>query len=138
MRFTPETNIEVVREGYARFNAGDLDWVVEHVHHEIIWADAPEMPDARIYRGPADVRRYLESIHRNWEQIRFEPEEFRAEGDAIVVACRLAGRGRSSGADVDARITHVWRLRDLRAFSIETFFDPRRAAASLEGDDSGA
>jgi hypothetical protein len=38
-----------------------------------------------------------------------------------------------SGADVDAHLTHVWRLRDLRVASIETYFDPARAAASRGG-----
>jgi ketosteroid isomerase-like protein len=134
VRFKPETNMDVVREGYARFNARDLDWVMEHVHPEVTWADAPEIPDARTYRGPDEVRRYLESIHRNWEQIRFEPHELREAGDTIVVACTLIGRGRASGADVDARLTHVWRLRDLRVASIETYFDPERAAAALQTD----
>ena len=137
MRFRPETNLAVVREGYERFNAGDLDWVMEHVHPDITWTDAPEIPDSRVYRGPAEVRHYLESIHRNWEQIRFEPQEFHEEGDAIAVACRVAGRGLASGVDVDARVTHVWRMRDLRVTSIETYFGSRDAAAALESEDSG-
>jgi ketosteroid isomerase-like protein len=136
-RFTPSTNLDVVREGYARFNARDLDWVMDHVDEEITWVDAPEIPDARTYRGAPEVRHYLESIHRNWEHIRFEPQELHEEGDAIVASCRLEGRGLSSGAEVDASITHVWRLRNLRVLSIETYFDPRAAAAALRADEPG-
>jgi ketosteroid isomerase-like protein len=107
---------------------------MDHVEDEITWVDAPEIPDARTYRGREEVRRYLHSIHRNWEQIRFDPRELREEGDTIVALCRLSGRGRTSGVNVDARVTHVWRLRDLRVHSIETYFDP--ALAEPAGDDA--
>jgi len=131
----PATNLEVVKEGYARFNDGDLDWVMTHVADDITWVDAPEIPDSRVYRGRLEVRRYLESIHRSWELIKFEPQELNEHPDAIVASCRVIGRGLASGAEVDARVTHVWRMHEGSVHSIETYFDPAAATASLPGAD---
>jgi ketosteroid isomerase-like protein len=124
----PTTNLEVVRQGYEHFNDGDLDWVLGHVDPEIVWEDAKLMPDARVYRGIDEVTRFLRSFERHWEEIRFEPEELRGAGDSVLASVRLVGIGRASGARVDARLVHVWDMRDLRALHIRTFFDRDEAA----------
>ena len=128
----PDTNLEVVREGYRHFNRGDLDWVLRHLDGEIVWEDARQMPDARVYRGLEEVRRFLHSFGRHWEQIRFEPEKLDESGDSVLALVRMVGRGRASGAEVDAHLCHVWQMRDLKALRIRTFFD-RDEATSAAG-----
>jgi|SRR5215218_10272002 len=123
----PQANVEVVRLGYEHFNRGDLDWVMEHLDPEIVWEDARQMPDARVYRGTEEVRSFLRSFGRHWERIRFEPTELREAGDSVLAFVRIVGRGKASGAEVDARLVHVWKMRDLRAVRIRTFFDPTEA-----------
>jgi len=43
---------------------------------------------------------------------------------------RLVGRGKASGAEVDARVVHVWEMRDLKVLRIRTFFDHEEAASA--------
>jgi ketosteroid isomerase-like protein len=124
---SPATNLEVVREGYARFNRGDLAWVLEHLDPEIVWEDAKRMPDARVYRGLDEVSRFLRSFERHWKVIRFEPQELTEAGDSVLAFIRLVGIGRESGAEVNARLVHVWDMRDLRVLRIRTFFDREEA-----------
>jgi ketosteroid isomerase-like protein len=128
-RFTrkPRTDLEVVEQGYEHFNRGDIDWVLAHLAPEVVWEDARQMPDARVYRGLGDVRRFLSSFDRHWEEIRFEPEEIREMEGAVLAFVHLVGRGKASGAEVDAHIAHVWEMRDLKVRRIRTFFDRREA-----------
>ena len=128
----PDTNLEVVREGYRHFNRGDVKWVLRHLDDEIVWEDARQMPDARVYRGLEEVRRFLHSFERHWERIRFEPEQLSASGDSVLALVRVVGRGRASGAEVDAHLFHLWQMRDLKVLRIRTFFD-RNEAASAAG-----
>jgi ketosteroid isomerase-like protein len=128
----PETNLEVVREGYRHFNRGDLEWVLRHLDDEIVWEDARQMPDARVYRGLEEVRRFLRSFGRHWEQIRFEPEQLSESGDSVLALVRMVGRGRASGAEVNAHLFHLWQMRDLKVFRIRTFFDRDEAASAAE------
>ena len=136
-RFTrkPRTDLEVVERGYEHFNRGDIDWVLAHLAPEVVWEDAKQMPDARVYRGLGDVRRFLSSFDRHWEEIRFEPEEIREMEGAVLAFVHLVGRGKASGAEVDAHIAHVWEMRDLKVRRIRTFFDRREAerAAGVAG-----
>jgi ketosteroid isomerase-like protein len=127
-----QTNAELLREGYRRFNEGDLEWVFGQISPEIVWEDASEMPDARVYRGPAEVRSFLESFGRHWEELRFEPEELTEAGDSVLVFARVVGRGRSSGAEVDAQVAHLFELRDGRVTRVRTFFDRVQAREALD------
>jgi uncharacterized protein len=127
---SPRTNPEVIREAYAHFNRGDLDWVVAQLDPEITWEDAEDVPDARTYEGIGEVRHYLESFGRHWEEIRFEPQELHEADDVVLADCRLIGRGLASGAEVDAEVIHVVNMRRLKVLRVRTFFDRREAAAA--------
>jgi ketosteroid isomerase-like protein len=122
------TNEETLREGYAHFNDGDMEWLLDQVDPEIVWEDAPEIPGAKTYRGEVAVRKFLLSFARLWEEIRFEPEELRVGDDTVVAFCRLRGRGRSSGADVSQRVGHIWEFRSGRVIRVRTFLDWEQAA----------
>jgi ketosteroid isomerase-like protein len=123
----PRTDLEVVQKGYEHYNEGDLDWVIAHLAPDVVWEDARQMPDARTYRGLDAVRRFLKSFERHWEEIRFEPEEIREGEDAVIACVRLVGRGRASGAAVDAHVVHVWEMRDRKVLRVRTFFDREEA-----------
>ena len=127
----PLTNLEVVREGYARFNRGDIDWVIEHLDPKIVWEDAKRMPDARVYRGREEVERFLRSFGRHWERIRFELDEVSEAASSVLAFVRLVGVGRESGAEVNARLVHVWDMRDGKGLHIRTFFDRDEAQLAL-------
>ena len=44
-------------------------------------------------------------------------------GGRLVVSMRQGGRGKVSGAEVDAHLTHVWTLLDGRGISLQSFSD---------------
>ncbi len=126
-----EARKEILREGYERFNAGEIEWLLDQLDPEAVWEEAPEVPGARAYEGREGARRFLESFERLWESIRFEPVELRASGERVIAFCRLVGRGRSSGADVSQRVGHVWDFSGLRVTRVRTFLDWGHAAEAV-------
>jgi uncharacterized protein len=136
-RAMSQENVETVRQGYEAFNRGDVEWMIAHLDSEIVWEDAAEVPGSRSYRGIHEVRDYLESFTQQWEEIRFEPEGILDAGEQVVALVRMVARGRASGAPVDARLAHLYELREgrgMRVLRVRTFFDRQRAleAAGLE------
>jgi ketosteroid isomerase-like protein len=126
-------NLEAVRVGYEAFNRGDVDWMVERMHPEIEWHEAPEVPGAKVYRGKEEVRGYLESFGRVWDDIRFDPEgEFQAAGDKVLAFVHLSGKGKGSGASVDAHLAHLFTLRDAKGVRVDIYFDREQALAALK------
>jgi ketosteroid isomerase-like protein len=125
---------DIVRKGYERFNAGDIEYVLSHVDPDVEWRDSSDVPGGRIHRGIDEVRPFLESFFRVWESPRFEVEEVESRPGRSLVFVTFHGKGRQSGAEVDAPIAHVHEWRNGRVHRATTFFDRAEARAAFEGD----
>src|SRR6185295_1779025 len=67
-----------------------------------------------------------------WESFRIEPVDYAGSGDKLVVIVDLWGRGRGSGAEVEARAAHVWEFREGKAVRSEIYGDPEKALRDVE------
>jgi ketosteroid isomerase-like protein len=65
----------------------------------VIPADVSAEPDT--YRGHEGARRYFAGFEGMLEDIRYEMFELLPEGDHVLARSRLAGRGVSSGLEVE-------------------------------------
>jgi ketosteroid isomerase-like protein len=84
--------------------------------------EARELPGGgALAEGIEAVRRYQRSFRNYWEEIRFEPQEYIAAGDRVVVVARLAGRGKKSGVEVAREWAYVWTLRRGKALRMEGY-----------------
>jgi ketosteroid isomerase-like protein len=103
---------EIVRHGYERLNAGDVEGFLELCDPEIELHDVPEIPGSAVYRGHEGIKSWWTTVTESMEELRFEFVEV-AEGDEMIaVVTRAVGRGRGSGAEVDWTFTTVWGFRD--------------------------
>ena len=67
----------------------------------------------RTYRGRrAWQEELLRDLMQLFETYRGEPETLLDAGDEVVAVVWVGGRGRRSGADATARVTHVFAFRD--------------------------
>jgi ketosteroid isomerase-like protein len=120
-----QENVEIVRRGYDLFAAGDFDGL-----SALISPDA-ETPDAGglgltgtatgIRHGPEGFLRAIEEVTEAFDDYRVEAEEFTDAGDAVVVSVRISGRGKGSGIKQEARLAHLWVIRDGKAIRGEVY-----------------
>jgi ketosteroid isomerase-like protein len=112
-----QENVELVRQGTARWRAGDYDALLEF----LISSSAPEIElysrfggfSGEPYRGHDGVRAWVADIQENFE--RFEPwlDEARAVGDDRVVASGgIRFRARESGVDMAEQMGWVYEFRN--------------------------
>ena len=118
-----------MRLAYGALGRGDFEGVMEMVHSEVVIRDRPELPDPRTYRGHAGVREALQGSFDAFDSFEFDAERFVVAGDRVVVVVKMTGRGRESGVPVEARIAHLWTLRDGRAHRLQVYSDPEQAIA---------
>jgi ketosteroid isomerase-like protein len=120
-----QENVEIVRRGYELYAAGDPEGAAG------LFADDAEIADAGglgvtdtatgTRRGPEGFLRITEETVEVFEDYRVETEEFIDVGDAVVVAVRISGRGRASGAKLEVRLAHLWVLRDAKVIRGEVY-----------------
>ena len=128
--------MELVREGYARWRAGDYDLLLD-----FLLANAA--PDIELYsrfggfsgtpyRGHDGLRAWLADIQENFE--RFEPwvDEARdAEEDRVVATGGISFRARESGLDMAERLGWVCEFNNGRLRRMMFYGSPREALEAV-------
>jgi hypothetical protein len=74
-------------------------------------------PEATVFRGHAGVLKSLDQDVAAFEGIRYQPHEFVAVGDHVMVPMRQTGRGKTSGVLIEEDIVTVWKLAEARRSS---------------------
>jgi ketosteroid isomerase-like protein len=99
---------KLLRELYVRFNARDIDAVLEHLAPDVDWPNAWE--GGRV-RGHAEVRAYWT---RQWQAIdgTVEPKEIDVDGDRAVVTVEQTVRDLDGNLLSEDVVTHVYEFRD--------------------------
>ena len=81
-----------------------------------------------MYRGPEAIQDWMEIIRSEWKDFEVSLDEVLDDGDAVlVVAERLRGRGRESGAEVEMRVFSAYWFAEGKLKRRAAFTDPREA-----------
>jgi ketosteroid isomerase-like protein len=130
---------ERLRRGYAAFNEGGVDAILEWLEPQITVHDRESSPDRETYHGVLGIKELFESTMEAFERLTLEPQEFTQVGDRMVVVVLQRAQGRGSGAEVESTVVHVWTMRDGRPSALRIFRDRERAleAARRESTQSG-
>jgi ketosteroid isomerase-like protein len=135
-RAVSRENVELVREGYARWRAGDYDLLLDFFLNNA----APDIElysrfggfSGTPYRGHDGLRAWLAEIQENF--VHFEPwvDEARAAGDDRVVAIGgISFRARESGVDMAERLGWVYEFRNGRLRRMMFYGSPGEALESV-------
>ena len=126
-------NVELVRRIYALLDQGD----------EAVWDLVP--PDAVVNFSrrlmdpmvlPRDqARAFYESQREMWEagHIGWEPKELIDAGDKVLAFIKTSGRGKASGAHVEAYVWNVWTFRNGQPVEWTYFGEDKAAAREAAG-----
>jgi ketosteroid isomerase-like protein len=130
-----EENIEIVRRVYASLTRGDDVWR-DLVAPEVVVDFSRRLVDPFVARGRDD--QVLASLQRETLEIgeeppTWEPEELIDAGDKVFAFIRTSGRGKASGAQVEARVANVWTFRDGKPVEFTYFGEDRAAALEAVG-----
>src|SRR5215204_951851 len=106
-------NVETVRRLFGYWERGEWQASAElfDPDFEAVFS-ATAFPDPGSYRG---ARRTLEAWRgwlEAWEEFNLELEETIAAGNGVVALNRLRGRGKASGAPVDAEVGCIFDFND--------------------------
>jgi ketosteroid isomerase-like protein len=118
-----QTNVEIVLDGYARFNAGEQIPELWFWHPDAEYHAAREDPDSAVHRGIDAIRRQFASWLDAYPDLTVEPLEARGQDDKVFLWVRFAGHGAASGAPLEMELAHVYTLRDGKAVRAVEYMD---------------
>ena len=114
--------LKVVEDVYRRFGEGDIDGFLALCADEIEWVvNGPSnLEKCRSYEGRSGVRQFLDLLSA-WEFTAFEPREFFADGETVVVLGEEKGNDRASRKAFENRWVHVFDVQEGRITRFREF-----------------
>jgi ketosteroid isomerase-like protein len=130
-----QDNERVVREMYAALARGDVPGVLDRLAEDIEWkiAGPSELPYAGLHRGRDEVARFFETFGRAAEFEVFEPQEYFARGDKVVVLGRERQRVKATGRVVETEWAMVFTVSGGKIARFHNFVDTHAVAAAHRG-----
>jgi uncharacterized protein len=129
-----EELVQLVKNGYEAWNAGDRAWVLDHMSEDVEWITPEEDPDPGTYHGHRGVEEYWAQWRAAVGQLNFVVEEMLDAGDNVVVVARRQGRGEHSGLEISDRVIQVFHFEGTICTSIHEYYDRDAALSSVRGD----
>jgi ketosteroid isomerase-like protein len=118
---TSQRNVEVVQAIYAALARRDRAALVSHLDPAVTVHDRPVHPEASVYEGSAGFLRFAETDWEAFDEVTYEPQDFVARGDYVVVPIKQSGKGKGSALDVEESIVNVWKLRDGKCVELRNY-----------------
>ena len=109
-----QTNVAVVQQSYEAFGRGDVPGVLDHLTDNVVWAfQGPStIPFAGVYRGREGIAQFFSLVGEALEFEQFEPREFVAQGDTVVVLGYERSIAKATGRPLEQEWAHVYTLRE--------------------------
>lgn len=128
------TNIETTQAVFAAFGAGDIPAILEHLAEDVVieFYGPTAIPYAGTYRGHVEARRFFETVLCSVRINQFEPEEFLADADKVIVTGHLNLNALSTGGTIDSDFVHVITLADGRWTRFRDFMNTAVAVAAFD------
>ena len=109
-----QANTRLVQQAYQSVGMGDFQSFLNALAQDVQW-QLPEMenvPFAGTWRGREEVGRFFSTTAQAQDVIEFEPVDFIAQGDKVVLLGRFASRVKSTGRVSASAWAHVWTVKD--------------------------
>ena len=126
-------NLALVQQGYAAFGRGDLDGLLKLLDPHVTWTTPgpPDLPTAGTFRGRAAVAQFLGTLLDVLNVLRFEPEDFLARGDKVVVIGSDTSVVKATGKTLECRWVHVITVVNGVVVAFEQISDTAALVAEL-------
>ena len=130
-------NVDIVREVYRRFGAGDIPGILD------LWGEptdsqactgltVDEVPVAGKRHGRSALAELVATYAETFDYDLYEQREFIADGDTVVVLGAYQGTIKATDKRFTSEWVHIWRLSGGKAVAWQEFCDTAalKAAAS--------
>ncbi|MBA3320140.1 MAG: nuclear transport factor 2 family protein [Pyrinomonadaceae bacterium] len=126
-------NTKVVESIFANFGRGDVPGVLAALAEDVEWLiPGPSIiPYAGLRRGHEEVAQFFMALGGAVEFEQFEPREFVAQGDTIIVLGFERGRVRATEKVFDNPWAMRFQLRRRRVVSFRSYEDTAAVAAAF-------
>jgi len=114
---------------YAAYGSGNMDQLIATLSDEIEWVyhGPAEIEHAGRYNGKAGVLNFFDNVNEHIEYLDFQPEQFVAQGDSVVVLGKETQRIKSNGEVLKQGWVQIYTVSNELIVKMEEFSDTANA-----------
>jgi uncharacterized protein len=128
-----QQNVQIVKDGFAAYARGDMQGLLALFAEDIEWIVPGEgLPFAGTYRGLAEVEGFFQKISEMLEVSLFEPREFVAQGDRILVVGFERETVKATNRTFEEHWVFVFTFRNGKVTNVREYFDTLALAQGFE------
>ena len=119
------SNTEIAKKAYEYFGRGDIKNLLSLYSDDIKWT-TPKIDNA-VFSGSRQGKdaliEFFEQLDEAEEFSQFEPKEFIAQGDKVVILGEFTANVKNTGKTYSAEWVHVTTFKDGKITEFQEFFD---------------
>ena len=107
-----ETNTKLIQQAYQSIKTGDIPSFLDVLAENVLWImpDMSNVPFAGTWQGRDQVGQFFRRMVEVQDVVEFEPEEFIAKGEKVVVLGHFAMCVKATGKVSRSHWVHVWKV----------------------------
>ena len=128
-----QQNLDVVRKGYEAFGRGDIPGLLSLLDAQISWVTPgpADLPTAGTRLGHQAVQEFFQTLSNICDILRFEPKDFIAQGERVVVLGDDTTRVKATGKSLEFRWAHAFTVRGGKIVAFEEYADVSALVAEV-------
>jgi ketosteroid isomerase-like protein len=127
-----QENVEMVRAAFQAFETNDMEGVLRLCDENIQITLPAELPSVTPHQqGHAGILEAFATWPEQWDDFRVDILRIAEIGDHVAVTVLNRGRGKDSGAEVEARFTHVFAVRGGKLAEWRIFMNEEEALKAV-------
>jgi ketosteroid isomerase-like protein len=127
-----QENVQLIRRAYENYKTGDLQAVLGAFAESVEWIQ-PQVEGISFSgkrRGRNQVAEFFATMSDAQAPIRFEPQEYIAQGDRVVALGHYRWHAKATGREWESDWAHVYTIRDGQVTRFQEYTDTALAAVA--------
>ena len=133
-----QQNVDIVKRGYECFGKGDLDGLIQLMSENVEWSSPgpADLPTAGHRQGHDQVRQFFGTLNELYVFEQFDPQQFVAQGDTVVVLGIDRVVVKATGKAVEAAWAHAFTVRNGTIVRFQEYVDTAAVMTELRSAQS--
>jgi uncharacterized protein len=124
-----QESLQVVKEGYAAFSRGDIPGLLALMAEDVDWIiPGTGFPLAGTYRGRDGVANFFQKLAVETEILDFQPREFIADGDRVLVVGWERAKVKATNRTVEVDWVMSFTIRNGKIAIFREYTDTKALA----------
>ena len=125
-----QENVDLVKQGYAAFNIGNIEGVLSLFAEDIEWTvpSTEGVPFGGTYKGRGQVAEFFKTLVAAEDILEFTQDNFIAQNDKVAVTGRSKARVKSTGRTLETAYVHIFTVSGSKVQKFMEYFDTAAVA----------